>query len=186
MSSTSSTTEPTPEIQANKPVFEGHPPLPVNLGSIENLPPPVHIYSIPVHLQRLVTLDLSVIHSRATTANDLRDFIKCFYHTISCLCLQRKAVLLDAFIYYVVPILCKPHIFEREPGIFYSFNVPLQIELQEEPGAGEVGNNNNNARVDQDAAVWKLMLASQRTRRYTTSPHVTVTVTPDARPKMYV
>lgn len=152
MSSTSNNPEPTPEVQANEPVFEGPPPIPHLPGGVESLPPPVHIYDIPVHLRRLVTLDLSVIQSRRTTTNDLRDLIKCFHHTIPRIRLQCKEALVDSFLYYVVPILCNPHVFDRDRGIIYAFDVPFQIELEEEPDAGEGGNNNNNAGVDQDVA----------------------------------
>lgn len=152
MSSAASDPEPTPQVQPNPPFFDVHLPAPEILGGIGDLPAPIHIYDIPVHLRRLVTLDLTILNQRTTTTNDIRDFIKCFYNTIPRARMETKVQLIDSFFYYVVPIIRAPHVFNYQRGIFYSFDVPFNIELQEEPGTGEVGNNNNNTGTDQDAA----------------------------------
>ncbi|EGF97693.1 uncharacterized protein MELLADRAFT_69832 [Melampsora larici-populina 98AG31] len=113
---------------------------------ITALPPPIHIYTIPVHLRDLVTLDISVIHSRSATTANIRELLKCFHHTIPRVRMQTKPQLVDSFIYYVVPILRQLHVFDRERGIIYSFDVPFQIELQPvpEPQANDAGDGGLN------------------------------------------
>ncbi|EGG01639.1 uncharacterized protein MELLADRAFT_66841 [Melampsora larici-populina 98AG31] len=116
-------------------------------NQIAALPPPTHIYNIPSHLRELVTLDISVIQHRNSTTNNLRELLKCFHHdTIPRIRLQTKLQLVDSFLYYVVPILRSPHVFDKDRGIIYSFDVPYQIELQQEPEpeANNAGNGGLN------------------------------------------
>lgn len=136
-------TGPTPPLNPGEPEEPVFPIPPNNLPHVAGLPPPVHIYNIPIHLRRLVTMDLAVIHHRATTASDLRELIKCFYSTIPRVRMATKAELVNSFIYYIVPILHRPHIFDREGGHLYSFDVPYQIELQDEPEDTAAGSNDN-------------------------------------------
>lgn len=152
----STNTEPTPQMNTYEDGIPGFPmPLhmpPDTLPHVADLPPPVHIYTIPPPLRKLVTLDLAVIHSRTTSVDDLRNFIKCFHHTIPRVRMACKAELVNSFIYYIVPILRQPHVFDSERGIIYSFDVPFQIELQEAPDAGEVGNDNQNGEAGHEGA----------------------------------
>ncbi|EGF98817.1 uncharacterized protein MELLADRAFT_69035 [Melampsora larici-populina 98AG31] len=129
---------PNPQGQNNQP------PLVHAHTSIADLPPPIHIYDIPVHLRHLVTLDLSVLHHRTTTTENLRDSLKCFYHTIPHVRMLTKSNLIESFIYYIVPILRSPKVFDEERGILYIFDVPFLIELGPDPDAGEANNDGNN------------------------------------------
>ncbi|KAH9809646.1 hypothetical protein DFH28DRAFT_904325 [Melampsora americana] len=113
-------------------------------ADVADLPPPVHIYTIPLHLRYLVTLDLGVLQNQSTSIQDLRDFISCFYHTIPRLRLDTKPHLMDCFIYYIVPILQSPKIYDEDRGIIYSFDVPFQIQLAPEPEAGNAAGNGEN------------------------------------------
>ncbi|EGG00783.1 uncharacterized protein MELLADRAFT_111469 [Melampsora larici-populina 98AG31] len=113
-------------------------------ADVADLPPPVHIYTIPLNLRYLVTLDLRVLQQRITTADDLREFLKCFYHTIPHLRHATKPELIGCFMYYILPILQAPKVYDEARGIIYSFDVPFQIELAPEPVAGNAGNDGHN------------------------------------------
>lgn len=142
-----------PPVYPDQPDFEHQAPPVANLPA-SSLPAPIHIYDIPVHLRRLVTLDISVVQGRATTTNDLRELLKCFHHTIPRIRMQTKPQLIDSFIYYVVPILRSPHVFDSDRGILYSFDVPFDIELEHEPEAhaGDAGNGGLNQGAAHNAA----------------------------------